>query len=215
MVIVGGIPGAGKGYAMATVGPEALGFDPKQFAEANPDRFKMGLARYANTYEGLADGEISPLTHEESSHLAKVYADSLYAEGKNVLWDITIDGRLHQRGWLPPATREKHFASFKRAFQGSDEKLAKTFAHFFDQNSHTHRELVEFAQHPEKRLAGETVEASSKGRCAICHFPTFQLLNPSVLSADLIAKIQEHFPMWNTSQFICQQCVDLFEARLA
>ncbi|MCI0690888.1 hypothetical protein L0337_02660 [candidate division KSB1 bacterium] len=132
-----------------------------------------------------------------------------------VLWDVTIDGRLHQRGWLPPAAREKHFANFKRAFQGADEKLAKTFAYFFDQNSHTHRELVEFAQYPEKWLAAETFEASSKGRCAICHFPTFQLIDPSKLDSELIAKIREHYPDWNIAQLICRQCADLYEARIS
>ncbi len=132
-----------------------------------------------------------------------------------VLWDVTIDGRLHQRGWLPPTVREKHFVNFKRTFQGAEDKLEKTFAHFFDQNSHTHRELVEFAQHPEKWLAGETVEASSKGRCTICCFPTFQLIDPSELSAELIAKIHEHYPEWNTAQLICRQCADLYEARIS
>lgn len=130
-----------------------------------------------------------------------------------VLWDITIDGQLYQSGWLPPAAREKHFANFKRTFQGAEEKLAKVFAHFFDQNSHTHHELVEFARHPEKWLAGKTVETSSKGRCAICHFPTFQLVGSSALSAELIAKIHEHYPEWNTAQLICRQCADLYEAR--
>lgn len=132
-----------------------------------------------------------------------------------VLWDVTIDGRLYQRGWLPPTAREKHFANFKRAFQGAEEKLAKVFAHFFDQNSHTHCELVEFAQHLEKWLAGETAETSSKGRCAICHFPTFQLIDPSALDSGLIAKICEHYPEWNTAQLICRQCADLYEARIS
>jgi hypothetical protein len=130
-----------------------------------------------------------------------------------VLWDVTIDGRLHQRGWLPAAAREKHCANFKRAFQGADEKLAKSFAYFFDQNSHTHRELIEFAQHPEKWLTRETPITSSKGRCAICHFPTFQLLDSSELRADLVSKIQEHFPVWNGTEPVCQQCVDLYEAK--
>jgi hypothetical protein len=130
-----------------------------------------------------------------------------------VLWDVTIDGRLQQLGWLPPSTREKHFANFKRAFQGADEKLAETFAHFFDQNSHTHHELVEFAQHPEKWLAGETVEIPAKGRCAICHFPTFQLITPSELDAALIAKIQKYFSAWNGAEPVCRQCVDLYEAK--
>lgn len=131
-----------------------------------------------------------------------------------VLWDVTIDGRLHQRGWLPRTAREKHFANFKRVFQGTEEKLAKVFAHFFDQNSHTHRELVEFAQHPEKWLAGETAETFSKGRCAICRFPTFQLIDSGTLRADLVSKIQEHFPAWNGADPVCRQCVDLYEARV-
>jgi hypothetical protein len=132
----------------------------------------------------------------------------------SVLWDITIDGRLQRRGWLPPAAREKHFAVFKRAFQGSEDKLAEAFAFFFDRNSHTHRELMDFAQHPEKWLAGEKLETSSKGRCAICRFPTFQLVDSSGLRADLVNKIQEHFPAWNGTEPVCRQCVDLYEARV-
>jgi hypothetical protein len=142
-------------------------------------------------------------------------ASDHFLQGRySVLWDITIDGRLQRRGWLPPAAREKHFAVFKRAFQGSEDKLAEAFAFFFDRNSHTHRELMDFAQHPEKWLAGEKPESPSKGRCAICHFPTFQLLDLSRLRADLVSKIQEHFPAWNGTEPVCRQCVDLYEAKL-
>jgi len=132
----------------------------------------------------------------------------------SVLWDMTIDGRLQRQGWLSSTAREKHFALFKRAFQGSEEKLSEVFSFFFDHNSHTHRELMEFAQHPEKWLAGEMMKSSSKGRCAICHFPTFQLINPSELRANLVSKIQAHFPAWNGTEPVCQQCVDLYEARV-
>ncbi|MGH7599202.1 MAG: hypothetical protein ACREOI_22830, partial [bacterium] len=52
--------------------------------------------------------------------------DHLLQSRYSVLWDIIIDGRLVQRGWLPPASREKHFNNFKRAFQGAEEKLATT-----------------------------------------------------------------------------------------
>lgn len=132
----------------------------------------------------------------------------------SVLWDMTIDGRLQRQGWLSPAAREQHFSLFKRAFQGSEEKLSEAFSFFFDHNSHTHRELMEFAQHPEKWLGGERATVSFKGRCALCHFPTFQLINPSELPADLAGKIQEHFSGWNGAEPICQQCVDLYEARV-
>jgi len=73
---------------------------------------------------------------------------------------------------------------------------------------------MEFAQHPGKWLAGETPMTSSKGRCAIYRFPTFQLINSSELRANLVSKIQAHFPAWNGTQPLCQQCVDLYEARI-
>lgn len=132
----------------------------------------------------------------------------------SVLWDITIDGRLQQRGWLPVAARAKHFANFKRTFQGEEEKLMRAFAHFFERNSHTHQELVAFARHPEHWLAGEKRAATSQGRCAICHFPTFQLISPGALTRELHTKIQQDYPAWNPAQLICRQCADLYESRV-
>jgi hypothetical protein len=140
--------------------------------------------------------------------------DHLLQSRYGVLWDATIDGRLYQKGWLPISIREKHFANFKRAFQGSEAKLAQRFAYFFDQDSHTHGELVEFAQHPERWLAGEELEIASKGRCALCYSPTFLLVSPDALARDLRVQIQQDFPAWNPAQAICQQCVDLYEARI-
>lgn len=130
-----------------------------------------------------------------------------------VLWDITIDGRLQRQAWLPPGTRAHHFALFKRAFPGEETKLAETFAFFYDQDSHTHRELVEFAQHPENWLVTET-EIPSKGRCAICRFPTFHLIDPATgLPVYVAAIIQANFPGWNLHQPICRQCADLYETK--
>ena len=140
--------------------------------------------------------------------------DSFLQVRYGVLWDIIIDGRLYRRGWLPQLARERHFDIFKRTFAGSEEKVEAAFSFFFDRNSHTHRELVDFAQHPNEWLTGSTVNDSSKGRCALCHCPTFHLISPTELQSELAAKITEHYPAWNSSQSICRQCADLFEARL-
>ncbi len=140
--------------------------------------------------------------------------DQLLQSRYTVLWDITIDGRLHQRGWLPPSSREKHFTHFKRAFPGEAEKLAQSFADFFDHNSHTHRELLAFAQQPERWLQPHAVSPSTSSRCALCHFPTFQLLSAEELREEITREIQTYFPAWHKSQPICRQCVDLYEARL-
>lgn len=141
--------------------------------------------------------------------------DQLLQNRYAVLWDIIIDGRLHQRGWLPSSAREKHFANFKRAFLGEEEKLAHSFANFFDHNSHTHYELLAFAQHSERWLQANAVStASSSSRCALCHFPTFHLLSAEELREEVKREIQTFFPAWHESQPICRQCVDLYEARL-
>ncbi|MEK7728503.1 MAG: hypothetical protein AAB354_08825, partial [candidate division KSB1 bacterium] len=140
--------------------------------------------------------------------------DQLLQNRYAVLWDIIIDGRLQQRGWLPPTTREKHLVNFKRAFQGSEEGLAQRFADFFDHNSHTHSELVAFAQHPGNWLRPDTETTSASGRCALCHFPTVELLAPRELRAEVKHEIQIHFPAWREAEPVCRQCADLYEARL-
>ena len=42
------------------------------------------------TVDGLTPMEASDLAHEESSHIAKRLANRAQADGKNVIWDITM-----------------------------------------------------------------------------------------------------------------------------
>jgi len=142
-------------------------------------------------------------------------------ERYKVLWDITVDGRLYKKGWLPTSVRETHRMLFKRTFPSLQEELEKLFSYFFDQGPHTHPELVSFAQSPEKWLARTTdIEAgfksapTSKGLCALCQFPSFHLINPLDLPADLLAQIQREHPAWSPREPICRQCVDLYDAQL-
>ncbi len=140
--------------------------------------------------------------------------DQLLQNRYAVLWDIIIDGRLHQRGWLPLSVREKHFANFRRAFQGEEKSLAQKFSDFFDRNSHTHHELLAFAQHPEQWLQPDRAMSSSPSRCGLCHFPTVELLAPLELRAEVRREIQTHFPDWRAAAPICRQCADLYESRV-
>jgi hypothetical protein len=139
--------------------------------------------------------------------------DHFLQERYRVLWDMTIDGRLYQKGWLSHEVREKHLAKFERTFPGTKGELEKMFSFFFDTIPHTHCELVSFAQNPEAWLVGISPQASRNGRCALCHFPTFHLIDPNDLSPELFAKIQKEKPDWITAEPVCQQCVDLYEAR--
>jgi len=139
--------------------------------------------------------------------------DALLQARYTVVWDITIDGRLFRQGWLPPSARARHFDIFKRTFSGAAEKVEAVFATFFDQNAPTHRALVEYAQQPHKWLSASPITDPAKGRCALCHFPTFQLVDPDSFSFDLRASIEREYPTWNAAQLICRQCADLYEAR--
>lgn len=141
--------------------------------------------------------------------------ERFFQERYRILWDITIDGRLHHKGWLPQSVREKHLAIFKDIFAGPHKELEKLFTYFFDKEPHTHRELVSFIQSPEKWFDRFYPELSFKGQCSLCHFPTFHLIDSSAnLYPSLINKIQEEHPDWHPKNPICRQCADLYESRL-
>jgi predicted ABC-type ATPase len=90
-IIAGGLPGAGK----TTVLESYAGIDRSRFLTINPDDIKEEMARRGLTpqVEGLSPMETSDLIHEESSHIAKRLANVAQAEGKNIIWDITMLSR--------------------------------------------------------------------------------------------------------------------------
>jgi hypothetical protein len=87
-VIAGGLGGAGK----TTVLEQYAGIDRSQFLTINPDGFKEELARRGLVPQipGLSPMEASTLGHEESSYLARQLALRALADGKNIIWDVTM-----------------------------------------------------------------------------------------------------------------------------
>ena len=88
VIIAGGLGGAGK----STVLEKYAGIDLSRYVIINPDNFKEELARRGMTpkISGLSPLETTTLAHEESSHLARRLALRAMAEGKNIIWDITM-----------------------------------------------------------------------------------------------------------------------------
>src|SRR6185437_10220569 len=66
--------------------------DRSNYLTINPDEFKEELARRGLVPEvsGLSPMEASSLVHEESSHIARMLAGRALADGKNVIWDVTL-----------------------------------------------------------------------------------------------------------------------------
>ncbi len=87
-ILAGGLPGSGK----TTVLTEHAGIDLDNYLMINPDKIKEVMAARGMVPElaGLSPMEASDLVHEESSQIARRLARLAYADGKNVIWDITM-----------------------------------------------------------------------------------------------------------------------------
>jgi hypothetical protein len=95
-IVAGGLGGAGK----TTVLTQHAGIDLSQYLMINPDGMKEEMARRGMIpeVEGLSPMEASDLAHEESSYLAKRLAHRAQADGKNIIWDITMSSEESTAG---------------------------------------------------------------------------------------------------------------------
>jgi predicted kinase len=87
-IMAGGLGGAGK----STVLEGHAGVDRSGYVTINPDDIKEEMSKRGLIPEvaGLTPVEASDLVHEETSYLAKQFAARALADGKNVIWDITM-----------------------------------------------------------------------------------------------------------------------------
>lgn len=87
-VIAGGLGGAGK----TTLLDQHPNINRSDYLAINPDSFKEELAKRGMVPEipGFSPMEASSLAHEESSYLARQLSLKAMADGKNILWDITM-----------------------------------------------------------------------------------------------------------------------------
>jgi predicted kinase len=87
-IIAGGLSGAGKSTVLANHSE----IDRSKYLTINPDTIKEEMARFGMIPEvgGLSPMEASDLVHEESSYLARQLAIRAQADGKNLIWDITM-----------------------------------------------------------------------------------------------------------------------------
>ena len=91
-IVAGGLPGAGK----TTVLGRHADVDRSRYLAINPDLIKEELASRGLLPEidGLTPMETARLAHEEASHIAKRLAHRAQAEGKYMIWDVTMSNAL-------------------------------------------------------------------------------------------------------------------------
>ena len=139
--------------------------------------------------------------------------DTLITNRYRVLWDVTINGRMVHRGWLPDWAREQQLSEFRQAFPMLEEKLEQDFRRFFEAHQPKHSELAAFALDP-RAIAGHLKGPAAAGtHCPLCKFPTHSFESePENFGADLLAAIGRDFPLWTPAQGLCAQCADLYRA---
>jgi predicted ABC-type ATPase len=87
-ILAGGLPGSGK----TTVLTEQAGIDLSSYLMINPDKIKEEMATRGMMPDllGLSPMEASDLVHAESSLLARRLAARAHADGRNLIWDVTM-----------------------------------------------------------------------------------------------------------------------------
>lgn len=100
-VLIGGIAGAGKGFAQETLD---LGYETSDYMVVNPDDFKALLAAEGMdpAVNALTDGEKAFFLHEESSRMAGMLYEKALADGKNVVYDWTMSSASSVEKKLQP-----------------------------------------------------------------------------------------------------------------
>ncbi|MSR64183.1 MAG: hypothetical protein EXS18_00180 [Verrucomicrobiae bacterium] len=120
-----------------------------------------------------------------------------------VLWDITIDGRLHRE-----ERRAASRVEFEKAFSHwSGEKRNEVFERLWTTGRPSHRGLFELSK--KQTLTAPNLPGAP---CALCKFPTFDWAGIESLKPPIVAAIQKHFPKWTPAHGACSRCVEIYEA---
>jgi len=122
-------------------------------------------------------------------------------ERYRVLWDCTIDGRLHRRGRVGDDVAQARKREFEAAFPECRGDLDTAFQGWFEGPRPTHDKLIATA------VSGQA--GSSSGVCPLCSFACGELVHAEP-PAPIRAALREDFPAWAPDDGACRQCLDLY-----
>jgi predicted kinase len=178
-IIAGGLPGAGK----STVLEHHAGIDRSQYLTINPDDVKEEMARrdMIPPVSGLSPMEASDLVHEESSQIAKRLARRAQADGKNVIWDITMSSQVSTESRVN-TLRAEGYARIEGVFIDVAVDVSVTRA------DSRHREgqdnYREGDGHGGRFIPAELVRANADPDWGSCNRKTFE-------------EVKDHFDQWH------------------
>ncbi len=196
------------------------------YADANSSRRGIVALRP----ERFADEpSLTRFLHHELAHISDIvdegfgYSPDLGAAGQTasqlrlvreryrLLWAVSIDGRLIQRGLETVTDEAGRRTEFDRGFAFLPEpRRTELFAALWDGRLAQHRELLELAADP-RGLQGTTAPLPGAA-CPLCGFAAFQWTDAATLRPEARERIRTEFPGWQEVEPVCARCAEMYNA---
>ena len=137
--------------------------------------------------------------------------ERLVRERYRLLWDVTIDGRLHRRELPTEGSRERRWSEFDRAFAfWPEEKRQRTFDSLWLASTPRHGALLALASDPrDLRNAHQPLHGAP---CPLCGFSTFEWAGASVFTPEITQAVRVGFPHWTPARGACARCAEVYQA---
>lgn len=126
-----------------------------------------------------------------------------------LLWNITVDGRLHRRGQPTVADETRRRSEFLNAFGFLDDAEYR-FASLWNEERPRQTDLLARARDPRGLLGSH--RPAPGATCPLCGFPTFTWAEPASLPAEVRARIGRDFPTWLPEEAPCARCAEVYQA---
>ena len=146
-----------------------------------------------------------------------------------LFWDISVDGRLVNRGLETTATRKERKREFDSFFSKiPDETRELIFSKMWEaEEPMTHVRMVELSKDNNKvlalaagsRSAEELIEETKKlgplpgTTCTLCGFPSFDWVEEAAEDEDIVKILKEDFPDWEPQDGVCSRCAEYYKIK--
>ncbi len=146
-----------------------------------------------------------------------------------LFWDISVDGRLVNKGLETTATREERKREFDSFFskipEGSRDLV---FTKMWEaEEPMAHDRMVELSKDTNKVLALAAGDRSSEEliedtkelgplpgtTCTLCGFPSFDWVEEAAKDEETAKVINEDFPDWKPQDGVCSRCAEYYKVK--
>ena len=146
-----------------------------------------------------------------------------------LFWDISVDGRLVNKGLETTATRDerkREFDSFFSKIPEDSRDLIFTKM-WVAEEPMAHDTMVELSKDTNKVLAlaaggrssEELIEDTKKlgplpgTTCTLCGFPSFDWVEEVAEDEDIVKILKEDFPDWEPQDGVCSRCAEYYKVK--